>query len=141
MRGQTETCGKRQDDLNSDQATKKKRTEGLASCWETSECRRRRGKEGLYIKAPHNALTVITENSDPSLVTQVWASDKTCLAIVDNRANVTVARPVIAAGWPETIQTANGIWRSAPQPVRSFSYYDPGMEPLENLGFRRQYHQ
>jgi hypothetical protein len=40
-------------------------------------------------------LTVITEKADPSLVTQGWIGDKPCL--------VTVVRPDIAAGWPESL--------------------------------------
>jgi hypothetical protein len=70
----------------------------VASCRETSEGRRKRVNAGVYIKAPHHALTVITENADPSLVTQGSVGDSPCLVTVDTGANVTVARPDIAAG-------------------------------------------
>jgi hypothetical protein len=70
---------------------------------------------GSTLKPPHHALMVITENADPSLVAQGWVCDKPCLVTVDTRANVTVARPDIAAGWPERqpnqrfrLQTASG---------------------------------
>jgi hypothetical protein len=60
-------------------------------------------------------LTVITENIDPSLVTQGWVGDKPCFVTVDTGAYVTVERPDIAAGWLErqsnpgfTLQTASG---------------------------------
>jgi hypothetical protein len=46
-------------------------------------------------------LTVIMENTDPSLVTQGWVGDKPCLVTVDAGVYVTVARPDIAAGWAE----------------------------------------
>jgi hypothetical protein len=46
-------------------------------------------------------LTVITENADPSLVTQGWVGEKPCLVTVDTGAYVTVVRPDIAARWPE----------------------------------------
>jgi hypothetical protein len=34
-------------------------------------------------------MTAITENSDPSLVTQGWVGDKPCLVTVDTGAYVT----------------------------------------------------
>jgi hypothetical protein len=46
-------------------------------------------------------LTVITENADPSLVTQGLVGDKPYLVTVDIGAYVTVARPYIAPEWPE----------------------------------------
>jgi hypothetical protein len=46
-------------------------------------------------------LTGSTEKADTSLVTQGWVSDKPCRVIVVTGAYVTVARPDIAAGWPE----------------------------------------
>jgi hypothetical protein len=57
---------------------------------------------GVYIKSlPHHALTVITERTNPSLVTQGWVGNKPCLVTVDTGAYVTVARPDIAAVWAE----------------------------------------
>jgi predicted aspartyl protease len=60
-------------------------------------------------------MTVITENTDRSLVTQGWIGDKPCLVTVDTGAYVTLARPDIAARWPErqpnqrfTLQTVSG---------------------------------
>jgi hypothetical protein len=41
------------------------------------------------------------EKADTSLLTQGWVSDKQCTVTVDTGAYVTVARPDIAAGWPE----------------------------------------
>jgi hypothetical protein len=71
MRGQTETRGNRQENLNDDQATTEKRTGWVANFRETSEGRGRRAIAGVYIKAPpHPALTVIKENENPSLGTQ-----------------------------------------------------------------------
>jgi hypothetical protein len=67
------------------------------------------------LKPIRHVLTVITENEDPSLVTQGWVGDKLCLMTVDTGAYVTVAWPDIAAGWPEgqpnqrlTLQTVSG---------------------------------
>jgi hypothetical protein len=74
MRGQTETRGNCQDDLNGDQETTEKRTGAVPNCRETSEGRWRRANAGVYINHPHHALTVITGNADPSLVTQGWVS-------------------------------------------------------------------
>jgi hypothetical protein len=58
--------------------------------------RTRAGGEGrtpAYALTPsHHALTVNTENADPSLVP--------CLVTVDTGAYVTVARPDNADGWP-----------------------------------------
>jgi hypothetical protein len=83
----------------------------VANLRQTSGGRRRRANAGIYIKAPHHALTVITENADPSLATQGWIGDKPCLVTVDT----TVARPDIGAAWPErqpnqryTLQTVSG---------------------------------
>jgi hypothetical protein len=45
------------------------------------------------LNPPHHALTVITENADPSLVTQGLVGDKPCLVTVDNGPCVAVARP------------------------------------------------
>jgi hypothetical protein len=95
-----ETRENRQENLNGDQVTET-RTGGVANHREISEGQQRREDAGVYIKAPHQALTVITENADPSLVTQGWVGDKPCLVTVDTGAYVTVARPDIAAGWPE----------------------------------------
>jgi hypothetical protein len=67
------------------------------------------------LSAQRHALTVISENIDPSLVTQGWIGDKPCLVTVDTGAYVTVARPDIVTGWPERqpnqslrLQTASG---------------------------------
>jgi hypothetical protein len=46
-------------------------------------------------------LIVITEEADPSLVTQGWVGDKPCLVTVDTGAYITVVRPDLAAGWTE----------------------------------------
>jgi hypothetical protein len=59
------------------------------------------GDAGVYMKAAHHALTVITENAGLSLVKQGWESDKPCLVTVDTGAYVTMATPDISAGWPE----------------------------------------
>jgi hypothetical protein len=69
--------------LIGDQATTEKRTGEVANNREKSEGRRRRARADVYIKAPHHALRVITENADPSLVTQGWVGDKQCLVTVD----------------------------------------------------------
>jgi hypothetical protein len=57
----------------------------------------------------------MTEKTDTSLVTQGWVGDKPCRVTVDAGASVTIARPDIAAGWPErqphpgfTLQTVSG---------------------------------
>jgi hypothetical protein len=49
---------------------------------------------------PH-ALTVITDDGEPGLVTQGWVGGKLCLVTVDTGAYVIVARPDIVARWPE----------------------------------------
>jgi hypothetical protein len=92
-----------------------KRTGDVANNREKSEGRRRRAKAGVFIKAPRHALMVITENADPGLGTRGLGGDKQCLVTVDTGANLTVARPDIAAGWPESqpdqrfrLQTASG---------------------------------
>jgi hypothetical protein len=43
----------------------------------------------VYVKTPYHALTVFTERADPSLVTQGWVSDKSCLVTMVTRAYVT----------------------------------------------------
>jgi hypothetical protein len=80
--------------LNGDQATTEKRTGGVANYRETSEDQRRIALASVYIKVPHHALTVITENADPRLVTQGWEGDNPCLVTVDTGANVTVAKAI-----------------------------------------------
>jgi hypothetical protein len=60
------------------------------------------GRTPAYtLKPTHHALKVITENTEPSLVTQGWVVDKPCLVTVDIGAYVTVVRPDIVAGWLE----------------------------------------
>jgi hypothetical protein len=62
----------------------------------------KKGQMPAYtLRTPHHAFTIITENTNPSLVTQGWVGAKPCLVTVDTRAYVTVVRPDIAAGWPE----------------------------------------
>jgi hypothetical protein len=78
-----ETNGNLQEGLNGDQVTKKKGVGGVANSQETSEGRRRRAKPSVYIKALHHSLTIITENADPTLVTQGKVGDKPCLVTVD----------------------------------------------------------
>jgi hypothetical protein len=53
------------------------------------------------LRPPHHALTIITENVDPSLVTQGWVGDKPCLVTVGTGVYATVVRPDITAEWPE----------------------------------------
>jgi hypothetical protein len=110
-----------------------------------SEGRRRKAKAGVYIKAPYHALTFITENAHHNLVTQSWVGNKPCLVTVDTGAKVSVARPDIAAEWPERqpdqrfrLQTASG---EALPILKEVFLTDPRAAPPENLGFRRQYHQ
>jgi hypothetical protein len=74
--GNRETSENRQENLNDDQMTMKKRTGGVSNRRKTSKGRRRRADAGVCIKSPHHALTVITENANPSLVTQGWFADK-----------------------------------------------------------------
>jgi hypothetical protein len=87
--------------------------------WPTVGKRTRAGGEGrtpaYALRPPHYALTDITRKHDTSLVTQGWVGDKPCRVTVDTGAYVTVARPDIAAGWPErepnpsfTLQTVSG---------------------------------
>jgi hypothetical protein len=85
-------------------------------------------------------LTVITENADPSLVTQGWVGDKPCLVTVDTGAYVTVARPDIANGWPErqqnqlfTLQTVSG--EKLPILKEVFLTLTLGRRPLKMWGF------
>jgi hypothetical protein len=56
---------------------------------------------GVYIKDSHHALTVITVNTDPSLLTQGWVGHKTCLVTVDTVAYVSVVRSDIVVDLPE----------------------------------------
>jgi hypothetical protein len=46
-------------------------------------------------------LSVITDNFNPSLVTQGWDGEKPYLVSVDTETYVTEWSPDIAAGWPE----------------------------------------
>jgi hypothetical protein len=89
------------------------------------------------LKSIHHTLTVITENEDPSLVTQGWVGDKPCLVTVDTRAYVTVARPDITAGWPERQPNQRLMLQMVSHPERSYPNSDPGAAPTQNLGFRR----
>jgi hypothetical protein len=65
----------------------------------------RAGGEGqtpaYVVRLSHYALTGITIKADTGLVTQGWVGDKLCLVTVDTGAYVTLARPDIAARWPE----------------------------------------
>jgi hypothetical protein len=67
----------------------------MANRRETSKCQRKREDAGVHFKAPHYALTIITERAYPSLVTHGWIGD------IDTGEYVIVARPDIAFGWPE----------------------------------------
>jgi hypothetical protein len=51
----------------------------MAYCQEMSGVQWKRVDVGVYIKAPHHALTGIMEHADPRLVTQGWVGDKPCL--------------------------------------------------------------
>jgi hypothetical protein len=53
------------------------------------------------LRPPHYALTDTTGLANTSLVTQGWVGDKPYQVTVDTGAYVTIARPDIAAGWPE----------------------------------------
>jgi hypothetical protein len=114
--GQQETHMNHQESLHGDRVTTEKQTGGVANHWETSGGWRRKMDANVYIKAlPHHVLTVITENADPSLVTQGCVSDKPCLVTVDTRVYVTVVRSDIATRWPKrqlnqhfTLQTVSG---------------------------------
>lgn len=58
----------------------KKRRGGVANCWELSGGKWRSADAIIYITPPPSqVLTVITENADPSLVTQGLVNDKPCL--------------------------------------------------------------
>jgi serine/threonine protein kinase len=87
--------------------------------WQTVGKRVRAGGEGRtpasVVMPYHYALTSITTQADTGLVTQGWVGDKPCLVTVDTGAYVTVARPDIAARWPEkqlnpglALQTVSG---------------------------------
>jgi hypothetical protein len=67
MIGQAETRGNRQG-LNGEQVNNEE-TNRRGGRLLGNEHQWRRADAGVSIKAPHHALTVITENSDPSLVT------------------------------------------------------------------------
>jgi hypothetical protein len=47
-------------------------------------------------------LSVVTERTGNRLVAQGWVTDKPCSVTIDTRAVVTVVKPDIAAGLPET---------------------------------------
>jgi hypothetical protein len=110
-----EKHGNRQEGTNGDRQTTERQTGWMVNHREMSRCRRKGKDAGVYIKASHRTLTVITERADPSLVTQGWVCDKPCLVTIDAGAYVTVARHNIAIGWPEwqpnqryTLQTISG---------------------------------
>jgi hypothetical protein len=79
------------------------------------------------------------------MVTGDWVGEKPCLMTVDTLAYVTVARPDIAAGWPErhpnqrfTLHTVSGETLSVLNGNVPDS--DLGAGPIQNFGFRRKYH-
>jgi hypothetical protein len=87
----------------------------VINCRETVEAGGTGQTPAYALKPPHYALTDITGINDTSLVTQGWVGNKPCQVTVDTGAYVTVARPDIAAGWPErqphpgfTLQTVSG---------------------------------
>jgi hypothetical protein len=91
------------------------------------------------LKPIRHAFTVITENADPSLVTQGWVGNKPCLVTAYTGAYVTVARPDIAAGWPKgqpnqrlTLQTVSG---EALPILNVFLTLTLGRRPLKILVF------
>jgi hypothetical protein len=112
--GQAEKRRNREEGLNGEQLTTKKKQER----WQTVGKRARADGDrtsAYALKSIHHALTVITENADSSLVTQGCVGEKPYLMTVDTGAYVTVARPHIAAGLPErqpnqrfTLQTVFG---------------------------------
>jgi hypothetical protein len=59
-------------------------------------------------------LTVISENTDPSLVTQGWFGDKPCLVTVDTRAYVTMARPDVLPDGPKGRRTKVSCCKHSP---------------------------
>jgi hypothetical protein len=61
----------------------------MANLWEMSGGRRKKVDASVYIKAPHHALTAIMEKAKPSLVTQGWVGDQSCVMAVDTGAYVT----------------------------------------------------
>jgi hypothetical protein len=95
------------------------------------------------LKTMRHAMTVITENADPGLVTQGWVGNKPCLVTVDTGAYLTVAkyRSQMARKTSEpTFHAADGIWGSLPNPEKCFPNSDPEAAPTQNLGFRCRYH-
>jgi hypothetical protein len=110
-----ETSSNHQKGQNGDQVTTEKQARRVANYQETGGLAEKRPMPVYTLRTPHHALTNITENTDPSLVTQGWVGDKPCLVTVDTGAYVTVARPDIATRWPErqsnpgfTLQTVSG---------------------------------
>jgi hypothetical protein len=117
---------------------------GEEEWWPTVRKQVRAGREGwmlaFAVKPPCYALTVITEKAGPSLVTQGCVGDKPCLVTVGTGAYVTVARPDVAAGWPErqpnpslTLQTVSG--EALPILKEAFLTLTLGRHPLKIWGF------
>jgi hypothetical protein len=96
----------------------------MANCWETSEGRRKRADFSMYIKAPHHALTGITEQANPSLVTwlgqwQTMPCDRGHKGVCDcgqDRHHHQMARKTAEP----TLHAADGIWGSHPNLEGSF---------------------
>jgi hypothetical protein len=130
---------------NGDQITTQKRIGTVTNCRETGEGQRKGANAGICIKPPHYALTDITEKTDTSLVTQGWVGDKPCRVTVDTGTYVTIARPDIAARWPERqphpgfkLQTVSG--ESLPI-LKEVLLTHAGAPPAKDVGVRREYHQ
>jgi hypothetical protein len=59
-------------------------------------------------------LNVLAEGSYHSLIAEGWILNKTCRAVVDTWASVTIARLEIVAGQPERKQNQQYVLRMAP---------------------------
>jgi hypothetical protein len=93
---------------------------------EKGECRRRRASAGgegrtpaSALSAQRYALTVISGNIDPSLVTQGWIGDKPCLVIVVTGS---------LAAEPKS-QVTNFVWGSPLRPERNLRDPESGTVP------------
>jgi hypothetical protein len=118
--------------------------EGWSTCGKWASASGTGRKPAYTLRLPHHALTVITERAVPSLVTGL-SRDISYLVTVDTGVYVIVARPDIAARWPErqpnqlyTLQTISG----KPYPSSgSFLDTGPGAAPTEILDILCQYHK
>jgi hypothetical protein len=68
--------------------------------WKMRESGQKGGTLASPLMHPHPTFNITAERGDNSLMTQGGTGKKPCFMTIDTRADVTIARPDVIAGWP-----------------------------------------